>query len=228
MSVMGTSVKASRTPLIVLALLSVFGPSLAHANPILVIQPVIAGSLGVATPDIARDLLFATAIYGQVSIDVSLLPTDFDASLATNFVENTAGILPFVTSSTYEFAPILTVFYVATINGSTSNRGTSTCFGGRCAVWIANSAANDTFAHELAHILTGFQALWDENPSDPSHSTDPTNLLAPGSIRNVPSSTADITAGVRPSIASPRIRPPQCWRAATPSRQFPNPSLSYL
>jgi hypothetical protein len=166
----------------------------AFANQIIVIQPVIAGATGVATPDIARDLLFTSAIYGQDLIDIQFLPTESSTSLSSNLVENDTGVFPYVTSPLYAAAPFVTVFYVATIDSNASNRGASTCYGSYCAAWVANSAANDTFAHELAHILTGFLALWDPNPSDPSHSTDPTNLLASGDIRNVPATVAAITA----------------------------------
>ena len=98
------------------------------------------------------------------------------------------------------------MFYVATIDSSASNRGASTCCGSLCAASVANSAANDTFAHEVAHILTDFLALWDPNPSDPSHSTDATNLLANGDIRNVPSTVAQITV---PGSTFDRIAPIQ-------------------
>ena len=98
------------------------------------------------------------------------------------------------------------MFYVATIDSSASNRGASTCCGSLCAASVANSAANDTFAHEVAHILTNFLALWDPNPSDPSHSTDATNLLANGDIRNVPSTVAQITV---PGSTFDRIAPIQ-------------------
>jgi hypothetical protein len=180
--------------LVLLPLACFFGLAPALANQILVIQPVIAGTVGIATPDIQRDLLFAAAIYSQVSLDISFLPTETAVSLSTNLVENDASVLPYVTSPTYALAPVLTVFYVATINSDPSNRGTSTCLSILCAAWVANSAANDTLAHELAHILTNFQGLWDQSPSDPPHSTDPTNLLASGGIRNVPATISDITS----------------------------------
>jgi hypothetical protein len=176
------------------------------ANQIIVIQPVIAGTVGIATPNIQRDLLFAATIYSQASITIDFLPTETDTSLSTNLVQNDSGILPYISSSTYDSAPEITVFYVATINNSAANRGTSTCLGNSCAAWVANSAVNDTLAHEVGHILTDFQALWDQNPNDPSHSTDPTNLLASGSIRNIPASISDITASNSPFD---RIQPVQ-------------------
>ncbi len=187
----------------VLGLISV---SPVFADQIIVIQPVIAGAAGIATPDIQRDLLFASTIYAQASITIDFLPTEADTSLSTNLVQNDSGILPYISSSTYDSAPEITVFYVASINNSAANRGTSTCLGNSCAVWVANSAVNDTLAHEVGHILTGFQALWDQNPSDPSHSTDPTNLLASGNIRNIPASISDITAANSPFD---RIQPVQ-------------------
>lgn len=180
--------------------------SQAFANQIIVVQPVVAGATGLATPNLSRDLLFASAIYAQASIDIEFLPTETAASLSSNLVENDTGVLPFVTSPAYVDAPELTVFYVATIDSDAANRGASTCFGTLCAVWVANSAANDTLAHEVGHILTDFLALWDPNSSDPAHSTDPTNLLASGDIRDIPSTVTDITS---PASQFDRIAPVQ-------------------
>lgn len=51
----------------------------------------------------------------------------------------------------------------------------------------------DTLAHELGHNF-GLTAAADpdHNPGDPGHSTDPNNLMAGGSYRNVPTTLADI------------------------------------
>ena len=81
------------------SLVCFFGLEPALANEILVIQPVIAGNAGIATPDIQRELLFASAIYGQVSLDISFLPTETAVSLSSNLVQNDASVLPYVTSS---------------------------------------------------------------------------------------------------------------------------------
>jgi hypothetical protein len=192
----------------------------ASANTVLWVQTIIAGTPGVATPDIQRDLSFASAIYAQASIDINFLPTETSTSLSTNLVQSDAGVLPYFQDSNYLAAPYLTVFYVATIDNNASNRGTSTCFGtSSCAAWVANSAVNDTFAHELAHLLTNFQALWDPISSDPSHSSDSTNLLAPGGSRNIPTVLADVNTNMfNPVTAFDRIAPIQA--AAMQSSQY--------
>ena len=113
------------------------------------------------------------------------------------------------------------------IDSSASNR-VHTCFGSRCAAWVANSAANDTFAHEVAHILTNFLVLWDQSSSDPSHSTDPANLLASGGIRSVPSTVAQITA---PGSTFDRIAPIQVTAMLTSEysqSEVPEPDSAIL
>jgi hypothetical protein len=59
----------------------------------------------------------------------------------------------------------------------------STTPNGVRALVISNSAAVDTFAHELGHVLL----------DDGSHHGDPDNLMASGSIRNVGVDKLDAT-----------------------------------
>jgi hypothetical protein len=195
----------------------------ASGNSVLWVQTIIAGNPGIATPDIQRDLSFSSAIYAQASIDINFLPTETSTSLSTNLVQSDAGVLPYFKDSNYLMAPYLTVFYVATIDNDASNRGTSTCFGtSSCAAWVANSAVNDTFAHELAHLLTSFQALWDPISSDPSHSSDSTNLLAPGASRNIPTVVADVNTNMfNPVTAFDRIAPIQAAAMQSSPYIFP-------
>jgi len=70
----------------------------------------------------------------------------------------------------------LTAYYVPGF--SPSKRGTSLQtprHGVPDSLIMGNSAASDTFTHELGHILE----------RDPSHNSDPDNLMADGSSRNV-------------------------------------------
>ncbi|RME18716.1 MAG: DUF4157 domain-containing protein, partial [Candidatus Zixiibacteriota bacterium] len=70
----------------------------------------------------------------------------------------------------------LTAYYVPAFRPS--KRGTSLQsprHGVPDSLLMGNSAAVDTFTHELGHILG----------RDPSHNSDPNNLMASGSIRNV-------------------------------------------
>ena len=70
----------------------------------------------------------------------------------------------------------LTAYYVPAFNPS--KRGTSLQLprhGVADSLLMGNSTAVDTFTHELGHILG----------RNPSHNSDPNNLMASGSIRNV-------------------------------------------
>lgn len=158
--------------------------SSAHASEFIMIQPVIAGPLGAATPNISNDLLFTWNIFAQASIDVVFRPTLANTSLPANLTQDDPGFLTFFTDVTFQNPPILTVWFVATIDSSADYRGSSYCYGSVCGVWVANSAVNDTLAHEMAHVLTDFYAYWYPRSGDISHSTDANNLLAYGQIRN--------------------------------------------
>ena len=51
---------------------------------------------------------------------------------------------------------------------------------------ISSARANDTLAHEIAHVLTNYNAIQNPDPADPAHSLDAWNLLAAGSSRILP------------------------------------------
>jgi hypothetical protein len=94
--------------------------------------------------------------------------------------------------TSYQASPVITVWLISTINGGTSITGNSDCSGGLCGVWITPNAGVDVLAHEVAHLLTNFQALYLPDPGDTTHSTDQYNLLASGLIRLTPTSVGDV------------------------------------
>jgi hypothetical protein len=158
----------------------------------IVVQPVIVGG---AIDSTVNDTLFGDAIFAQIAATVTLLPELVSTTLPTDMIDfGTSDNLPlYLADSTFRAGPVLTVWYVNTIDGSGSGvRGVSFQSGTSFGIGIADLHVDDTLSHEVAHVLTDFSALWDPDPVDPSHSTDPYNLLAAGTIRLVPGSTADV------------------------------------
>jgi hypothetical protein len=169
-------------------------PSTAYASPIVVIQPVFTG-IAQNINDLNRDLSFGNAVFAQAGIGVDFLPSLVISSLPDNLTDTTTGFLEFLGDSSWQHSPVLTLWYVASINNDPSLRGESFCYGGmdgRCGIWVTDYAVSDTASHELAHILTAFNAIWNPAP-DPTHSIDPYNLLAAGSNRHIPTVTGDVS-----------------------------------
>ncbi len=168
----------------------------AHAGQVLTIQPILAGTL--ANPDLSQDLLFANEIFAQAGITIHALPTVTNSALPNNLDTTHTAYMTFLNSWHPPDSSTLPVWFVGTINSSSAYLGTSYCYLQPCGVWVANSASlpgflePDTLAHEIAHILTGFNAITNPIPNDPSHSSDPFNLLATGSNRHIPASISDI------------------------------------
>jgi hypothetical protein len=107
---------------------------------------------------------------------------------------DTSNLGTFLTDSTWQLAPVLTVWYVPVITGA---RGIS--FGGtvgstvRYGVAVDNAYALDSLAHEIGHVLLNFQCGTICYSGDPAHANDPNNLMAPGgSYRNLPGSVSDV------------------------------------
>ena len=156
------------------------------------LQPVIVGS---ASDHTASDLTFADAIFAQMSLSFVMLPELTSSTLPTTMDGNNPWV--FLADSTWQAGPVLTVWYVPTISSSSgTTRGIS--FGGsvgstvRYGVAVADASVADTLAHEVGHVLLDFQCGTNCYPGDPAHAADPDNLMAPGSIRQIPTSTSDV------------------------------------
>jgi hypothetical protein len=176
-------------------LLALVGVSV-HAGPILQIQPVIVQN-ATTTEAVVNDLLYASTIFQQIGIGIVSRPTLTSSTLPLNMALTVVGVNQFLTDSTWADVPVLTVWYVATIDNNPFIRGVAfelEYVGGffRTGIGAAASRANDTVAHEIAHVLAGYQAIHQPDPNDDGHSLDPNNLLASGGIRNVPTSLSAI------------------------------------
>ena len=142
-----------------------------------------------ATRDSAADIARANTIWSQCSVKVNLSggeswSTDLLDKLAPKKVLNEYAS---PTSPTQEELDLLDyhpggkkvihAYFVPAM--SAGSRGESflpsTTPNGVLALVISNSAAVDTLAHELGHVLL----------DDVGHHSDPDNLMASGSIRNV-------------------------------------------
>jgi hypothetical protein len=169
----------------------------AHGNQVLTIQPILAGSS--ADPNLPQDLLFANAIYAQAGIIINPLLVLTNSALSDNLATTFTGYTSFLNTWTPPDSTTLPVWFVGTINSSSAYLGTSFCYLSACGVWVANSASlpatlqPDVLAHEIAHLLTGFNAITSPISGDPAHSSDPFNLLATGGARHIPTSIADIS-----------------------------------
>ena len=152
-----------------------YGAPLQYA---LTIQPIYAP--GVDASSLPAQLSFASTIFEQAGIDLLALPTIFNNSVSPNATS----------LSSYQYtgpSDVIPVWFVSTIL-SGGYRG----YALGTQAFVSNIFAWDTLAHEIAHILTSFNSIHDQNAGDPAHSTDPYNLLAGGGIRYTPSSLSDI------------------------------------
>jgi hypothetical protein len=144
-------------------------------------------SLPGSSRDAATDVARANAIWAQCSVSITMTGGE---SWSTDVMDllDPKGVLneySTPTSPTIEETTMLAyhpggsaihAYFVPSM--SAGSRGES--FGpswtpSYTAVVISDSAASDTFAHELGHVLL----------DDMSHDPDPDNLMASGSIRNV-------------------------------------------
>jgi hypothetical protein len=187
--------------LLVVLLVSVCtGVGLAATIPYIEVQPVIVQGSS-SDPIIQNDISYAQAIFAQIGLNIEVFSTLFSSTASTTMdLTNTANLASYITDSTWRPFPILTVFYVGSIVNPPAPgliRGVSYELTSGVqefyAIGISSIHVNDTLAHEIAHVLTHFNAFWQPNPSpDEAHSSDPNNLLAGGNIRNLPNSFADI------------------------------------
>lgn len=174
------------------------GLAFAGTIPYVQLQPVIVQN-SVTPATVANDVTYAQAIFAQIGLNLTVFTPLTSATLPTTMdASNTASnnFTTYLADSTWQPYPVLTAWYVDSITPCCGIRGVSfevtqgpyAYFG----IGVAASHAPDTLAHEIAHILTFFDSYWQPNVSDVAHSTDPNNLLASGSIRNLPSTLADI------------------------------------
>jgi hypothetical protein len=171
-----------------LALFLLFASAAGRAETVF-LQPIIVGT---AIDHTVSDLAFADAIFAQMSLDFTMLPELTSSTLPTTMDDANLGA--YLTDSTWQLAPVLTVWYVPAITGA---RGVS--FGGtvgstvRYGVAVDDGYANDTLAHEVGHVLLDFQCGTICYSGDPAHANDPNNLMAPGgSYRNLPTSVSGV------------------------------------
>ena len=179
-----------------LLILAVLLATSALAGPILTVQPVIVQSATSASA-IQNDLDFSEVIFSQIGLEVAFLPALSSATLPSNMVFTAQGLAPYIFDSTWQPMPILTLFYVALIDSNPGIRGVSVTLellSGELRTFVAAAPnrANDTVAHEIAHVLTDYFAYEQPIPGDPAHSGNPLNLLAPGSSRLLPQLLTDV------------------------------------
>lgn len=145
------------------------------------IQPIIAAGTITDTTRLDLDSQFVTAIFAQGSIGVNVLPAIYDPTVPSDVTNFFA-----YNFDTHGRTDLLPVWFVHSIIGGVRGESIGT------NIWVSDVRVNDTVAHELAHVLTAFNAVWEPDPQDPSHSLDPYNLLASGSIRYTPSALSDV------------------------------------
>jgi len=117
-----------------------------------------------AAPNIARDYNYANQIYAQIGLSVlstgqqAVSHTTGNAQgnnvVANPFNDSTVASVGQVTSQNRQAAPVVNNYYVA--NSQNGNRGVAiapSVNAGSAGSVIYNNAANDTFAHELGHVL---------------------------------------------------------------------------
>jgi hypothetical protein len=144
-------------------------------------------SLPGSSRDTAADIARASAIWAQCSVSVAMRGGE---SWQTDVMDllNPKGVLneysnpssPTIEETTmlahHPGGSALHAYFVPSM--SAGSRGESfwpSMTPSYTAVVISDAAASDSFAHELGHVLL----------DDGSHDSDPDNLMASGSIRNV-------------------------------------------
>jgi len=175
----------TKTTLATLFLLACVLP--ASADSFLTVQPVISGSTSLSPGFLQNEETFANAIFGQIGLDIDFLAPVSAPTLPSTYNGSNANESSiFFNSSSFQAAPVLTVWFVETItyNGN-SDRGLSQQDGVNFASWIAASAVNDTLAHEIGNDLDDLQ----ETTGNPAY------LMEVGTDRNIPSSLNQIFPG---------------------------------
>jgi hypothetical protein len=163
-------------------------PSATCGQLTVVVQPVIAGSASVTQAFINNEELYTTTIFDQIGLDFDFLSPITDSTVPANYNGSIANEPQmYFGSSSFQSAPILTVWFVGTItNAGISDRGLSQQSGTKFASWIATTgsatAVNDTLAHEIANDLSDLHEI----------TGSPNNLLEVGTDRHVPSSLSQV------------------------------------
>jgi hypothetical protein len=150
-----------------------------------------------ATRDGFADVASANTIWSQCSLKVNLAGGESWATSVMDTLPPT-GVLneyPAPTSPTSEELSLLDhhpggkgmihAYFVPALSAGSRGESfwASVTPNGVRAVIVSDSAASDTFAHELGHVLL----------NDGNHHSDPDNLMAPGSSRNVGVDKLDAT-----------------------------------
>ena len=202
------------------------GCAVLASGSMITVQPIMVGTLG---SRVATDTTYAELIYQQMSMWVDVLPEQpvsyYSGSTLSGldmYATGTPGIdntNQFLGDASWQAPNEMTVWYVDHIytkdDKSAVARGGTFYSGGRFGVAVSLSfVANDTFAHELAHMLTWYThsgtlyftcadpgVTGDGTPATGclsggsehgEHDATNTNLLAPGSIRVTPNSTSEL------------------------------------
>lgn len=137
-----------------------------------------------ATPNARRDFDFANQIFAQAGISTLQTETARTAYANVSFPLSTGAEDDLVKMSSRSTNP-LTVnnYYVQSYtDGSRGLTSAPTAFPGRDGIGIADSAANDTFVHELGHYLLDSY----RSPGGSDHDPHGDNLMAAGSNRILP------------------------------------------
>ncbi len=160
-----------------------------------------------ATPKLNRDFDFANQIYAQIGISVvSTGAANFPYNNVTfpiDFDERTI-----IQGQNRQADPVVNNYYVkSTINGDRGITRSPTAFAGPPATYaisVTDSAANDTFAHELGHFLLDQHQF--NNSGDTVHSSNASDLMASGSLpRKLPSNNQKGQGNTAPG--DPGLRP---------------------
>lgn len=157
-----------------------------------------------ANPNILRDYDFAGQIYAQAGISVLSTGTQLVDHTSTNTQGNTPVEEPIVVGTPFpddqdkiqlqnrQAAPVVNNYYAPIGEDQNGDplRGVAappTNFPAQSGVMVFDSAANDTFAHEVGHFLLDNHQF--NNPGNTAHSPNPTDLMADGTPRVLPGNT---------------------------------------
>jgi hypothetical protein len=173
---------------------------------VIVLKPIFGpGSKGTR-----ESLNFTQKIFARAGITViSREPASVnDPDLRDFWSRNASSVL-----RRYAVAPDeVPVLYVSSLDGGQAS-GMAFCEPvppspeSRCVIVVAGNRPHDTLAHELAHILCRFEAVWKPRRGDEQHSADKRNLLANGDYRLSPNDLSQI--GSQPWHVD-QVTPEQC------------------
>jgi hypothetical protein len=141
-----------------------------------------------ATRDASADITRANTIWHQCSININMVggeswATDvLDRDAPTGILNAPSGTVRPLTAEEIEMTAhkpggldVIHAYYVPGFSGPKVAQAFWPAQHGDQVVVIGNSARTDSFAHEIGHVLL----------DNGDHETDPDNLMASGSIRNV-------------------------------------------